>query len=82
MNNKIPKVIYQTFKTKKLSKEMNNIVDSWKLHNTNYEYKLYDDNDCEKFIKSFFDTKVINAYYKLRYGAFRADLWRYCILYK
>ena len=82
MNNKIPKVIYQTFKTKKLSKEMNNIVDSWKLHNTNYEYILYDDNDCEKFIKSFFNTKVINAYYKLRHNALRADLWRYCILYK
>lgn len=82
MSSKIPKVIYQTFKTKNLSKEMNDIVDSWKQYNTNYKYRLYDDNECEEFIKSFFDSKVINAYYKLRYGAFRADLWRYCILYK
>ena len=82
MSNKIPKVIYQTFKTKNLSKEMNDIVDSWKLHNTNYEYILYDNNECKEFIRSFFDSKVIDAYYKLRYGALRADLWRYCILYK
>ena len=45
MENKIPKVIYQTFKTKELLKEMQDIVDSWKLHNSNYEYILYDDND-------------------------------------
>jgi len=82
MENKIPKVIYQTFKTQELLKEMQDIVDTWKLHNSNYEYILYDDNDCEKFIKSFFDSNVINAYYKLRYPALRADLWRCCILYK
>ena len=82
MNNKIPKVIYQTFETKKLSKEMNDIINSWKVHNTNYEYILHDNNDREEFIKSFFDTNVVNAYYKLRHNAMRADLWRYCILYK
>ena len=33
------------------------------------------------FIKSHFSKRVLYAYDKLIPGAFKADLWRYCIIY-
>jgi mannosyltransferase OCH1-like enzyme len=35
----------------------------------------------EFFIKYYFDERVYNAYCKIKPGAFKADLWSYCILY-
>ena len=43
---------------------------------------LHDQNDRDEFIKSNFDTATYNAYTSLKLGAAKADLWRYCILYK
>jgi hypothetical protein len=37
---------------------------------------------CRNFIIENFSIDVINAYDKINTGAFKADLWRYCILYK
>jgi mannosyltransferase OCH1-like enzyme len=37
---------------------------------------------CEKFIKDNFDENVYNAYQKLPMNVMKADLWRYCIIYK
>jgi mannosyltransferase OCH1-like enzyme len=35
-----------------------------------------------EFIKENFSEDVLNAYNSLIPGAYKADLWRYCILYK
>ena len=78
---KIPKKIFQTWKYKNVSPEFQEIIDTWKLYNPDYEYYLYDDNDCLQFITDNFDTDVVNVYKHLQSGAFKADLWRYCILY-
>ena len=53
-----------------------------KINNPGFKHFLFDDNDCREFIKNNFDTSVLNAYDKLIPGAYKADLWRYCILYK
>ena len=78
----IPKKIFQTWKTKTFSKDFQKIVDSWKIHNPEYEYYLYDDIECEQFLKDNFDEKIYNTYCKIIPGAYKSDLWRYCILYK
>jgi mannosyltransferase OCH1-like enzyme len=78
----IPKVIYQTWKTKEISDDLKNIIDSWKKLNPDYDYFLYDDNDCRNYIKDNFDEKILSVYNQILPGAFKADLWRYCILYK
>ena len=36
---------------------------------------------CREFIKNNFDLDILNAYDILKPGAFKADLWRCCILY-
>jgi len=81
MNSKIPKRIFQTFETKYFSSEFQNIVDSWKEYNPTYTYTLYDAIEREEFIEQHFDIKVLNAYRRIKPGAFKADLWRYCVLY-
>lgn len=80
--SKIPKKIFQTWSTKNISQSLQQIVDLWKILNPEYEYFLYDNNDCEIFIKEQFDERTYNAYCKIIPGAFKADLWRYCVLYK
>jgi len=80
--NLIPKVIYQTWHTKNLPTNMQKCVDKLKKDNPDYEYHLYDDLDCREFIKNNFDNSILNAFDKLIPGAYKADLWRYCILYK
>ena len=80
-NDEIPKVIYQTWHTKKLPTNMNKCVEKLKKNNPNYEYYLYDDNDCRNYIKDNFNRDVLHAFDKLKPGAYKADLWRYCILY-
>jgi hypothetical protein len=78
---KIPRNIFQTWKTKNLSSGFESLTQSWKENNPNYAYFLYDDNDCENFIKKYFDNRIYNAYCRIIPGAFKADLWRYCVLY-
>ena len=78
----IPKNIFQTWETKKLSPEFQKIVDTWIINNPEYSYQLYSGNDRELFIKENFNKDVFDCYCKIIPGAYKADLWRYCILYK
>ena len=78
---KIPYNLFQTWSTKNISKDLQKIIDTWKYFNPEYTYYLYDDNECKEFIKNNFDEKVYNVYCKIIPGAFKADLWRYCVLY-
>ena len=78
----IPLHIYQTWFTKNLPPKMKECVDKLKKSNPEFSHHLYDDEDCKTFIKENFDEDVLNAYCNLIPGAFKADLWRYCILYK
>ena len=80
--SKIPKKIFQTWSTTNISPGFQQIVDLWKILNPEYEYCFYDNNDCDIFIKENFDERIYNAYCKIIPGAFKADLWRYCVLYK
>lgn len=43
---------------------------------------LFNDADCRIFIMNEYPPDVLMAYDKLIPTAFKADLWRYCILYK
>jgi mannosyltransferase OCH1-like enzyme len=78
----IPLNIFQTWHTKNLPPLMENAVKKIKLLNPRFNYELFDDNDCREFIEKNFPTEVLKAYDLLIPGAYKADLWRYCILYK
>ena len=78
---KIPRNIFQTWETKNISEEFKQLSNTWIAQNPNYAYFLYDDKDCLQFIKKHFDITIYNAFNRIIPGAFKADLWRYCILY-
>ncbi len=43
---------------------------------------LFNDADCRAFIMNEYPPDVLMAYDRLIPTAFKADLWRYCVLYK
>jgi len=80
--NPIPRTIYQTWKSKDMPPEIKNVVDQLKKENPEFTHILFDDEEMRDFIDENFNSEVVEAYDKLIPGAYRADLWRYCVLYK
>ena len=80
-NSIIPLKIYQTWHTKNLPLLMRQNIQKIRRSNPRFEYFLFDDNDCREFIKNNFDSIILNAFDSLIPGAYKADLWRYCVLY-
>ena len=78
---KIPFLLFQTWHTKELPFEMKKNRDLIISQNQEFVHFLFDDNDCREFIKTSFDASILEAYDTLVPGAYKADLWRYCILY-
>jgi mannosyltransferase OCH1-like enzyme len=77
----IPLTIYQTFSTKYLQNQMKQTVDNLRSANPEFKHVLMDDQDCSEYIRKNFSDSTYRAYLALNPGAYRADLWRYCILY-
>lgn len=80
-NAEIPLNIFQTWHTKNLPPKMRHYVDKLISDNPEFTHYLYDDNDCREFIEKFFPPTVLDAYDRLIPGAYKADLWRCCVLY-
>jgi len=81
-NTLVPLILYQTWHSKSLPPKMAACVKRLTKENPEFEYRLYDDADCRAFIKENYDADVLDAYDRLIPGAYKADLWRYCVLYK
>lgn len=61
------------------SPNFSRLTESWKQ--TNWEYRFYDDAQAAAFISTHFPEEVREAYDTLLPGAFKADLFRYCVLF-
>jgi len=82
LDNTIPKRIFHTWENNNINPEFQNIINKWTENNPNYEYTFYTSKMREEFILNNFGSKIYNVYNKIIPGAYKADLWRYCILYK
>jgi hypothetical protein len=60
---------------------MRESVELLKSQNPEFTHYLFDDADCREFIAANFDYSVLDAFDRLIPGAYKADLWRYCVLY-
>jgi len=76
----IPKVIHQTWKTKQTPRWARLPIKSWKRLNPEFKYKLYDDNDMEKYVKKYF-PKILKFYKNDMKPVQRADVFRYIVIY-
>lgn len=81
-NAVIPLDIYETWHTKSLPPRMKECVEKMKKNNPEFTFNLYDEKECRDFIKDNYSSDILNAYDSLIPPAYKADLWRYCILYK
>jgi len=55
------------------------MIETWKK--SGWEYKFYDDKDAEAFLSLHFPVEVTEAFNAIIPGAFKADLFRYCVLF-
>lgn len=74
--------IYITDNNNSPSEYVSNKMQNLKELYSDYEYILWDKHSIEKFISENFDEEVLTAYNCIKPYAFKADLARYCILYK
>jgi len=78
--HEIPKVIIQTYYDK--NKIPTKVYKNIQKYCQKYKHLVYDDNDCIKFLKENYSNEVVNKFKSLKRGAHKADLFRYCYLYK
>ncbi len=80
----IPKIIHQTYFSHQLPVEIQPIVDNLRTKNPNWEYRFYTDDDILAYITTHFDERTLEAYQRINpvYGAAKADLFRYLVLYR
>jgi mannosyltransferase OCH1-like enzyme len=78
-NEKIPKIIYLSYKTKDIPKY---VIKKWNEIYPDYEVKLYDNNDCINFFKTEYNDEYVDIFNYIKDGPIKADFWRVCILYK
>jgi len=78
----IPLTIYQSWHSHELPEKMAFNIYKNLSNNPEFDYYLYSDEECRSFIQDNYDSDVVNAFDSLIPGAYKSDLWRYCILYK
>ena len=83
----IPKYIYKTAPF--LHPKLNKLYINTEINNPGWKIKFYNDNDCINFLKNEFSNNnldlkknVLNSYNKLIPTAYKADLWRLCVIYE
>ena len=79
----IPKVMYKTGidEYEKVNYILITIFNKI-IQDNDIDIEYYSDEGSRQFIENNFDKEVLWAYDKLIPGAYKADLFRYCILYK
>ena len=80
----IPKIIYKTgpFEKSNLPNEVEIIFNKTIDDNPECELVYFDDIQCLEFITKNFNSRILKAYNSLVPTAYKADLFRYCILYQ
>jgi hypothetical protein len=80
--SRIPKRIYQTWKTREVNEKIAECINETKSNNPTYDYYLFGDKECREYLIQNYPPAYINAFDDLIPGAFKADFWRYAILAK
>jgi hypothetical protein len=77
----IPRIVHQTWfedVTPEKYPNMSRLIESFKQ--SGWDYKFYTDDEARNFLSTHFPPELRQAYDALRPGAFKADLFRYCVL--
>lgn len=80
----IPRIVFKTGISDydKLDDQLKFLFNKIVKENENFKLEYYSDSDSREFIKNNYDLRVLAAYDKLKPGSYKADLFRYAVLYK
>ena len=81
---RIPRIIHQTYPNLQLPVALQSNVEFLVEANPGWSHRLYDDDAIERFISGCYPPEVLQAYHRIKpeYGAARADLFRYLLIYR
>jgi hypothetical protein len=78
----IPNILWQTWKTHDLPKTLKEQSSSWNISNPQLERRIFDDEECSKYILDNFGKDIHDIYLLLPQNIMRADFWRIAVVYK
>ncbi len=74
---------FQTFKTNKVDLEHDQKYLEFRKKNPEFNFYFYDDIEMDEYMeKNWSHRKIYKIYKDSIFGASKADIWRYCILYQ
>jgi len=85
----IPRIIHQigmrpAFQDRQVPPRLQANIEHVRAMNPGWDYRFYDDDDIVAFMREHYPPAVLRHYERIdaRYGAARADLFRYLLMYK
>lgn len=75
----IPRLVHQTYRHR--NRIPSKVEQNFKTYAIDFQRLVYDDHDCIKILESNFHPVVAATFRSLQYGAHKADLFRYAIMY-
>jgi mannosyltransferase OCH1-like enzyme len=79
---KIPFIIHQTYFTNQMNTDIYQTCMTIKNMNPEYDYAFYDDKKCREYIQTNYPPEYLKAYDMVIPGAYKADVFRYLLLYR
>ncbi|MDI7274126.1 glycosyltransferase family 32 protein, partial [Cronobacter dublinensis] len=83
---KVPRVIHQVYTAgwQRLPEEIRALIAGLQKMNPDYEYRFYDEPAIIAWIERHFGRDMLELYQRINpeYGAARADLFRYLVIYQ
>ena len=80
-NNKIPKIIIQTWKSNVIPFKYKDDVYNVRKYNQDYKYLFFNDDDIDKFLKENYHDTYYQSYKKLPIIIQKIDYFRYIAVY-
>jgi mannosyltransferase OCH1-like enzyme len=79
----IPRVVYQTWENNLLGKTHAKLWTHFRSLNPEFSFRLFTTSDCDKWMEdNFGQHPIVTIYRNAKFGPMKADIWRYCVLYK
>jgi len=79
----IDNTVYQTFKSPVLSRRHARKIRDFIRLNPDYSFEFFDDQRMQAYMEQEFPgRKILEVFNRIRIPASKADIWRYCILFK
>lgn len=76
----IPKVIIQTYHNK--NKIPEKVYQNISKYSPGYQHIIFDDKECIQFLEKEYGSILVDKFKRIKIGAHKSDLFRYCYLYK